>query len=631
MSKPDPSPSLSDKRKRSTSRLRQSTTQPDTTRDEELAQQLQDDEYNVEDQDEDQEEEQDEAGESPEPRPKRRRTAMQAISQMAASVVRGALGLDDDASDSNEAELLTSDESAVFTNSDGSDDEEVDGAVGSNFFPRAVEGLDAMNDDENSDAEAGTAVSNWRSRLWQTKMDARKARRRKKLEKAHPEIIKMWDVLEEVPIIKPIPIAQPASINRKLKPFQLEGVDWMIKQEKSQYKGGLLGDEMGMGKTIQAVSLIMSDFPAKAPSLVLVPPVALMQWQNEINSYTNNTLKVLVVHNTNAKSKNLNMKTIKSYNVVLMSYNSLESMYRKQEKGWTRGENMVKEDSPIHSMHWHRIILDEAHSIKSRTTGSAKSCFALEGTYKWCLSGTPVQNRIGEFFSLLRFLGVRPFADYFCEACPCAELHWTIDANYRCKHCKHSASEHRSVFNEEILNPIIHQSKGREDALAKLHMITDRMMLRRLKKDYTSSMELPPKLVTIRNEFFSTVERDFAGSVMGNSNREFDTYVSRGVLLNNYANIFGLLMMMRQVANHPDLILKKNAEGSQNVLVCNICDEIAEDAVRSKCRHEFCRSCVKTYLNSHEDNSLAADCPRCHIVSRIISLLQTLTLIATRN
>lgn len=80
----------------------------------------------------------------------------------------------------------------------------------------------------------------------------------------------MWTDLETVPLIKPIQAVQPDTITRKLKSFQLEGLDWMTKQEKSQWKGGLLGDEMGMGKTIQAVSLIMSDYPAKDPTLVVV-------------------------------------------------------------------------------------------------------------------------------------------------------------------------------------------------------------------------------------------------------------------------------------------------------------------------------------------------------------------------
>jgi DNA repair protein RAD16 len=442
----------------------------------------------------------------------------------------------------------------------------------------------------------------------------RKQARRNKLEKAHPEIKTMWDELKKIPIITPKMAEQPESITRTLKSFQLEGLDWMTRQEKSSYKGGLLGDEMGMGKTIQAVSLIMSDYPAKDPTLVLVPPVALMQWSKEISEYTNGTLKVLVVHNTNAKSKNLTLKTIRSYNVVIMSYNSLESMFRKQEKGWTRGDDIVKEKSPIHTVKFHRLILDEAHSIKQRTTGVAKACFALKGEYKWCLSGTPVQNKIGEFFSLLRFLEVRPFADYFCERCDCAQLHWSIGDDYMCKDCKHSAAEHRSVFNEELLNPITGDSMElRSEAMNKLHEITSRVMLRRMKKDHTSSMELPPKEIVIHNEFFGEIERDFSSSIMSNTARKFDTYVSQGVMLNNYANIFGLIMQMRQVANHPDLILKKHSEGGQNVLICNICDEPAEEAIRSRCHHEFCRSCVKSYVQTCEASGGDSDCPRCHI------------------
>jgi DNA repair protein RAD16 len=121
-------------------------------------------------------------------------------------------------------------------------------------------------------------------------------------------------------------------------------------------------------------------------------------------------------------------------------------------------------------------------------------------------------------------------------------------------------------------------------------------------------------MIRVHNEFFGKIERDFSSSIMQNTNREFDTYVSRGVVLNNYANIFGLIMQMRQVANHPDLILKKHAEGGQNVLVCNICDEPAEDAIRSRCKHEFCRSCAKNFVDSCEQTGATADCPRCHLV-----------------
>ena len=461
----------------------------------------------------------------------------------------------------------------------------------------------------------GRRIGRQVSRIVRDAMLTRKERERKKLEKSHPTIKTMWDALDATRIIKPVEAEQPLSITRRLKPFQLEGLDWMIKQEKTNYKGGLLGDEMGMGKTIQAVSLIMSDYPQKEPTLVVVPPVALMQWSTEIADYTDGKLKVLIYHGQNSKVKSMSVKELKKFDVIMISYNSLESLYRKETKGWTRGEDLVKEDSPIHAIHFHRLILDEAHSIKQRTTGVAKACFALEGTYKWCLSGTPVQNRIGEFFSLLRFLEVRPFADYFCKRCPCSILHWRLDEDHMCGNCKHSGMEHVSVFNQELLNPLT-QSEDRQDrakAMEKLHMITARIMLRRMKRDYTSSMELPPKEVIVHNEFFGEIERDFSSSIMSNTARTFDTYVSRGVMLNNYANIFGLIMQMRQVANHPDLLLKKHAGVGQNVLVCNICDEVAEEAIRSKCKHDFCRACVKNYVQSVEETGGDPDCPRCHI------------------
>ncbi len=434
---------------------------------------------------------------------------------------------------------------------------------------------------------------------------------RSRLEQHHPELTTMWTELESMPILKAGKAKQPTSISRQLKPFQLEGLAWMTAMEKTDWKGGLLGDEMGLGKTIQAVSLIMSDFPAKKPSLVLVPPVALMQWMTEIESYTDGTLKTLVFHGTNSKSKNLTVKDIKKYDVIIMSYNSLESVYRKQEKGFKRKDGLFKEKSIIHQTDFHRIILDEAHCIKTRSTMTAKACFALKVTYRWCLSGTPLQNRIGEFFSLIRFLNVRPFACYLCKSCPCSTMEWQMDDDNRCTGCGHGAMQHVSVFNQELLNPIQkYGNKGQgAEAFKKLRILTDRIMLRRLKKDHTDSMELPVKEINVERQFFGEEENDFANSIMTSGQRKFDTYVASGVLLNNYANIFGLIMQMRQVADHPDLILKKNSEGGQNILVCSICDEPAEDAIRSRCKHDFCRTCVKSYLNSTTD----PNCPRCHI------------------
>ncbi|KAJ9143816.1 DNA repair protein RAD16 [Pleurostoma richardsiae] len=479
--------------------------------------------------------------------------------------------------------------------------------------------LSSLSDTWDSEAEASSrpvatrrttlAVQRRQYRNYKDKARVRKDRDR--LEEAHPELKTMWQTLEKMPVLKAGMAEQPATISRQLKPFQLAGLAWMKAMEKTEWKGGLLGDEMGLGKTIQAVSLIMSDWPAKNPTLVLVPPVALMQWVSEIDSYTDGTLKTLVFHGTNSKAKNLTVSDVREYDVIMMSYNSLESMYRKQEKGFVRKDGIHKEESVVHMTHWHRVILDEAHSIKSRTSMTAKACFALKVDYRWCLSGTPLQNRIGEFFSLIRFLNIRPFACYLCKQCPCSRLEWTMDDNNKCKGCSHHAMQHVSVFNQELLNPI--QKYGNKgagaEAFKKLRLLTDRVMLRREKKDHTSSMDLPVKEIYVDRQFFGEEENDFANSIMTSGQREFDTYVAQGVMLNNYANIFGLIMQMRQVADHPDLILKKSSEGGQNIMVCCICDEPAEEAIKSRCKHDFCRSCAKSYLNSQDQ----PDCPQCHI------------------
>lgn len=93
--------------------------------------------------------------------------------------------------------------------------------------------------------------------------------------------------------------------------------------------------------------------------------------------------------------------------------------------------------------------LDEAHNIKERSSNTAKAAFELQSRYKWCLSGTPLQNRVGELYSLVRFLGGDPFSYYFCKfgqaplstemlsliagkRCDCKSLHWKFTDKRTC-------------------------------------------------------------------------------------------------------------------------------------------------------------------------------------------------------
>lgn len=253
-----------------------------------------------------------------------------------------------------------------------SDDEAMGASISTDtpIFISDVDGSSQFTDSDDSGSPEPAAdnamqeIARRRRGFGHTVRKKRVKKDRKKLEAFHPELLTMWKDLEDRSVINAGMAEQPASITRQMKPFQLEGLAWMKAMEQSEWKGGLLGDEMGLGKTIQAVSLIMSDYPAKAPSLILVPPVALMQWTAEMDSYTDKQLKTVVFHGTNSKAKNMTAKELKSHDVIMMSYNTLESLYRKQEKGFQRKDGLYKAKSAIHSIKFHRVILDEAHCIK---------------------------------------------------------------------------------------------------------------------------------------------------------------------------------------------------------------------------------------------------------------------------
>ncbi|KAG5642615.1 hypothetical protein DXG03_002485 [Asterophora parasitica] len=414
----------------------------------------------------------------------------------------------------------------------------------------------------------------------------------------HSELKGVWGDLEEsIPIIKPTMAEQPANLKLTLLPFQRESLFWMRKQEQGVWKGGMLADEMGMGKTIQIISLFVSD--GLKPNLVVAPTVAVMQWRNELQSHTDG-LKVLVWHGSSRES---NTKELQKYDVVLTTYAVMESCFRKQQSGFKRKGMIVKEKSPIHQIRWNRIVLDEAHNIKERSTNTAKAAFELKSNYKWCLSGTPLQNRVGELYSLVRFLGGDPFSYYFCKACDCKSLHWRFSDKRSCDDCGHTPMQHTCFWNNEILTPI--QKNGMvgpgKPAFKKLRILLDRMMLRRTKLQKADDLGLPPRTVLVRKDYFSPEEKDLYLSLYTNAKREFSTYIDQGTILNNYSNIFTLKTNARAFTT----------DDIEEATVCRLCNDIAEDAIKSKCQHIFDRACIQQYLEASEESH--PQCPTCHL------------------
>lgn len=433
------------------------------------------------------------------------------------------------------------------------------------------------------------------------------------LHKHHEDLITVFDKLDAEKAIVPERLPEPEGMTITLLPFQKEGLNWLLKQEKSRYRGGILADEMGMGKTIQTIALFLSDKKREGPILVVAPTVAIMQWRNEIEQHTGGKLSMLIFHGSN---RTTSKEEIMKYDVVLTTYALLGSVYRKQESGFKRKAGLVKEESLLHQIHFHRVVLDEAHNIKDRNAITSKAVYNLQTNRRLCLTGTPLQNRIGEMYSLLRFLQVKPFCENFCRTCDCRRTVWKFVSDY-CENCGHHYLQHTNYFNHSILKHLQDEAGTERGKLAmsRLRTLLSRVMLRRTKIERADDLGLPPRVVEIRRDFFNEEEIDIYSSIYSDTLRTFNTYVAQGVVLNNYANIFSLITRMRQMADHPDLVLRRHApiNESQNTLVCQLCDDEAEEALRSRCHHTFCRLCIKEYCEGWSGNAEDLQCPVCHV------------------
>ncbi|KAJ2843361.1 DNA repair protein rad16, partial [Coemansia erecta] len=304
----------------------------------------------------------------------------------------------------------------------------------------------------------------------------------------------------------------------------------------------------------------------------------------------------------------------------------MESGFRRERTGFRLRGVLHKEPSALHSVKWFRVVLDEAHNIKDRSSNSARAAFELDAERVWGLTGTPLHNRVGELYSLIRMTKTDPFSMYFCHTCPCKSLHWNFrNGGKYCDQCLHMYTQHFCYWNMHVLKPIqMNDVTTLESRMGfkKLGRLLDNIMLRRTKVERAQDMGLPPRIVVTRRDKFSPDEEDFYVSLFSNYQREFDTYAMHGTLLNNYANIFELITRMRLAANHPDLLRLKVDNGARlgaddsDTLVCALCNEEAEDPIISRCKHVFCRIDAQQYVQGAAE-STDLRCPMCYALFEI--------------
>jgi SNF2 family DNA or RNA helicase len=177
-----------------------------------------------------------------------------------------------------------------------------------------------------------------------------------------------------------------------LKDYQVKGVKWMLDKEiNSDYRGGLLCDDPGLGKTIQTIGLMAGNPVSK--TLIIVPTSLVDQWEKEINKYFPD--KQIYKHYGNRKAINLLELFANPYDICISTYGNI---FTKEKSG--------DKHTVLHKVKWDRIILDEAHIIKDKSTTTHIMCKDIQAKHHWGLSGTPVQNDVADIKNLFSFVGI---------------------------------------------------------------------------------------------------------------------------------------------------------------------------------------------------------------------------------
>ncbi|KAJ2741476.1 hypothetical protein GGI20_005159 [Coemansia sp. BCRC 34301] len=236
-------------------------------------------------------------------------------------------------------------------------------------------------------------------------------------------MLELMSGLESLRIAKGLSFDTPPDMTITLKPHQRSGVAWMLRNERNKdVCGGIIGDDMGLGKTVQALSLMMAHPPKDGgphSTLIIAPLATIEHWRIEAETRVQpGLLKVLIFH----RLKNPpTPDELAQYDLVVTTYATLLTNWVEPSNADfgsmsvserdQRDQNLVNSEhfGPLFKLEWRRIILDEAHEIKNPKTKKSKACHDLVARYRWCLSGTPIQNSIEDVYSLLRFLRIRPY------------------------------------------------------------------------------------------------------------------------------------------------------------------------------------------------------------------------------
>jgi superfamily II DNA or RNA helicase len=305
------------------------------------------------------------------------------------------------------------------------------------------------------------------------------------------------------------PLPAPAGFHAKLRNYQQQGLGWLqFLREHGLH--GILADDMGLGKTVQALAHILTEKAAgrlDRPCLVVAPTSLMFNWQREAARYTPQ-LQVLLLHGTDRQRR---FDRLGQADLVLTTY------------------PLLARDHPILSAQpWHLLILDEAQAVKNPKSQAAQIVRTLNARHRLCLTGTPMENHLGELWALFDFLMPGLLGS-------------------------------ESQFNRLFRSPI-----EKQDDQERRQLLARRIapfLLRRRKSEVAN--ELPPKTEIVREAELTGAQRDLYETVRLALHEKVRKEVAAKGFKRSQIVILDALLKLREVCCDPRLSRLEPSESEQ--------------------------------------------------------------------
>ncbi len=318
---------------------------------------------------------------------------------------------------------------------------------------------------------------------------------------------KLRKLAKQLVQFKGIKLAEVPNIFKgKLRPYQLEGLSWLQFLREYEF-GGILADDMGLGKTVQALSHIAlekSSGRMNHPVLVVAPTSLMFNWEKEAERFCP-SLRVLILQGAQRKQY---FHCISETDLIVTTY----PLLIRDKEQWLK-------------QHFYLLILDEAQSIKNAASLSAQIALQIKADHKLCLTGTPMENHLGELWSLLHFMmpGLLGEASKF-------------KCHFRTPIEKHGDEARRHHLNQRIAPFILRRTK---DKVVK---------------------ELPPKVEILRHVELEGAQRDLYETIRVSMQKKVSREIAKLGLARSHIIILDALLKLRQVCCDPRLLKTTTAK-----------------------------------------------------------------------